>query len=97
MKRLNLLLLFLVSGPIFLVSCQTTPGSQSVTVSDNQPPKNCREIGPVIGTSGSRHDAREKSLEDLRYEASLKMANYVKVEAISAHGGSARGVAYRCE
>ncbi len=82
---------------LFLAACQTTPGSQSVTVSDNDPPKNCREIGAVIGTSSSRQDAREKSLEDLRYEASLKMANYVKVMAISAHGGSARGIAYRCD
>lgn len=89
--------LAIVLGMIFTVSCATRPGEQKVTVSDQDPPTNCREIGPVIGTSHSREGSREKALEDLRYEASLKMANYVKVQAISAHGGAARGLAYRCD
>lgn len=78
-----------------LASCQSTPGG-NVRLSNDRPRGDCEEVGQVIGTSGTRKNAREKAMDDLRHEASLKTANYVRILAISAHGSSVRGIAYRC-
>lgn len=79
-----------------LLGCQSTPGG-NVTLSEEAPGKDCQEIGQVIGTSNSRHDSREKAMADLRHEASMISGNYVKVLAVSAHGATVRGMAYRCD
>ena len=40
---------------------------------------------------------KEKAMEDLRHEAANRQGNYVRVLAVSAHGGAVRGIAYRCK
>ena len=67
-----------------------------MTVSKRYPPAQCQEVGQVIGNSYSREDSYNKATEDLRYEASLKSADFVRILAISAHGAVIRGMAYRC-
>lgn len=90
MRYISILLFLLMSA------CQSTPGG-NVTLSEEAPGEDCKEIGQVIGTSNSHKDSREKAMADLRHEASLISGNYVKVVAVSAHGASVRGIAYRCE
>lgn len=86
--------IFCLSTVLFL-GCQSTPGG-AVTVSHAYPQGNCEEVGQVIGTSGSLTNAREKAMNDLKHEAALRSANYVRLLAVSAHGAATRGIAYRC-
>lgn len=89
MNKLIYIALFLLAG------CQSSPHG-NVQMSEERPTGDCREVGQVIGTSGSRQNAKQKAMEDLRKEASMKTANYVRIVAISAHGAAVRGIAYRC-
>ena len=73
------------------------PDGSSVRVSREVPRGDCRQIQQVIGTSPTAKDAYNKALADLKKEAGLITANYVKIVAISAHGSAIRGIAYRCQ
>ena len=83
---------------IFLLraGCQTTPNGY-VTTGSTYPEGECEELGQIIGTSGTRENAKEKAMADLRHEAANLSGNYVRVVAVSAYGAAVRGVAYRCK
>lgn len=85
-----------IAAFLALSACQSTPNG-NVTIGNDRPSGNCEEVGQVIGTSGSHKNARENAMADLRHEAALKSANYVRLLAVSAHGAAARGIAYRCQ
>jgi hypothetical protein len=87
--------LFLSLFFIVLASCQINP-SGSVVLSNDSPPGQCVTVGQVIGNASSRNHAKEEALEDLKMEARMISANYVKVLAVTAHGSAARGIAYQC-
>lgn len=87
---------YLLLTCLFLSGCATT-GPGSVSVGNSHPSGDCEEIGQVIGTSNSTKNSHAKAMEDLKYEASLKSGNYVRVLATSAHGAAIRGIAYRCD
>lgn len=91
MKRTVFFAIFLL-----LASCQTKP-SGHVTTGPTYPKGDCEELGQVIGTSGTRKDAKENAMADLRHEAANLGGNYVRVVAVSAYGAAARGIAYRCQ
>ena len=89
MKNALLLLTFLI------LSCQSKPHGE-VRLGYDYPQGNCREVGQVMGSSGSMKDARKKALEDLKFNTAALSGNYVRVLAISAYNQAVRGVAYRC-
>lgn len=97
MKIFILLLLGLGVGPL---GCRTgdpvAPSGHSVRVSHNRPHGDCRQLGPVVGTSPTSGGAYEQALMDLRQEAARKTANMVQILGVSAHGTAIRGTAYRC-
>ena len=79
----------------FISGCQTAP-AHNVHVGSSYPAGNCREVGQVIGNAATRENARSQALNDLRYNAAQRDANYVRVVAETAYGTAIRGIAYRC-
>jgi hypothetical protein len=73
-----------------------TPDENALTVSKDNPPAKCVEIGPVMGTTQTVGQGSEVALQDLKREASKRSANYLKVGSYSGYGGSVNGTAYRC-
>lgn len=93
----NKLLLAVLTVLITSCSSQSVlPEKEDVKVSRNQPAKNCREIGKVLGNAISTKSTREDVLGDLKQEAANKGANYVVVLEYSDNGTSATGMAYQC-
>ena len=90
LKKALILTLFFLGG------CQSGPVG-NVVVHGSFPRGNCRQLGQVIGHSGQRENARARSIEDLKYQASMIGGNYVQLMAVTAHGGAARGIAFRCQ
>ena len=82
---------------LFILAACAGRSHSHVQVSPQYPSGNCREVGQVIGNANSRqNNAREQALDDLRYQAAQRQADYVRLIAVTAHGAAARGVAYRC-
>jgi hypothetical protein len=72
------------------------PKSDEVKVSRDAAGEDCKEIGPINGTTSSANGTREQALEDLKKDAAAKGANYVMIKQYSAYGTSVVGVAYDC-
>ena len=91
--------LALAWGVLTLSACSheaMTPDTSALTVSKDNPPAKCAEIGPVTGTTQGIGEGSEAALSDLKKEASKRSANYLKVGTYSGYGGSVNGTAYRC-
>lgn len=72
------------------------PDAKEVKVSRDAADNECKEIGPISGTTSSTKGTQEQALADLKQEAANKGANYVMVKQYSAYGTSVVGVAYEC-
>lgn len=74
------------------------PDPEEVRISREAPSskKNCKEIGPISGTTQSTEATQEDALNDLKQEAANKGANYVVVKEYSSYGTAVTGVAYDC-
>lgn len=103
MKPLNLnyfyLSALLLSASLLLNGCShesLTPDKKDVKVSKEDPPKDCKEVGRVQGSTSSRKGTYDEALQDMIREASEKSANYLRVDAYSSYGGSVTGTAFRC-
>lgn len=80
---------------LLLGQCQSAP-YEHVQVGEVFPPGHCQEVGQVIGNATTRDGAYEQSMQDLRFNAAQREADYVRIVAVSAYGTAARGIAYRC-
>jgi uncharacterized protein YbjQ (UPF0145 family) len=72
------------------------PEVKEVKVGREAAGDDCREIGPINGTTSSVKATREQALADLKQEAANKGANYVMIKQYSAYGTSVVGIAYEC-
>ncbi len=72
------------------------PDVKEVKVSRDNPDKDCKEMGPITGTTMTAKGTQEDALNDLKKEAANKGANYVVVKQYSSHGTSVTGMAYEC-
>ncbi len=104
--------LFLASLALFLLaatgcgSAQLTPAGRLVQLSKGDPPKSCKEIGPVNSAVGdgtfmrrANHplDRLEEAKNLARNNAAKLGANYVRWDAATSDGMDVSGTAYRCE
>lgn len=90
-----------VIAVLTLGSCASTqqtnvPDAELVTLSREEPDPDCKDLGPVTGSSLSVKGTHEDSLQDLKKDAARRGANYVQLLGHSATGSSASGVAYIC-
>lgn len=72
------------------------PDTKELKVSREEPDKDCKELGPVMGRLLTAKGTAEQALEDLKKEAANKGANYVMVKQYSDNQTSVTGVAYEC-
>jgi hypothetical protein len=72
------------------------PDVKEVKVGREAAGDDCKELGPINGTTSSAKGTREQALEDLKREAANKGANYVMIKQYSAYGTSVVGVGYEC-
>jgi hypothetical protein len=95
MRNLSLFLLL-----AFVVSCahhrSVLPDVKEVKVGREPAGDDCKELGPINGTTSSAQGTREQALEDLKREAANKGANYVMIKQYSAYGTSVVGIGYEC-
>lgn len=89
-------LLFVGLGLSACKSRSVLPDTREVKVSRDTAGSDCREIGPINGTTASVKGTPEQALEDLKKEAANKGANYVRIKQYSAYGTSVVGIAYEC-
>ena len=79
--------------------CSSTPvipEGKNVTVSRDEAKKSCQELGRVTGRTISAKPNLEAALEDMKKEAALKGANYIKMETASGMQSAMAGIAYYC-
>ncbi|MBX3020960.1 MAG: DUF4156 domain-containing protein [Bdellovibrionales bacterium] len=99
MSRSTLVLSAILMAAIFTTGCRSRsvlPDVKEVKVSRDTAPDDCKEIGPINGTTTSAKGTQEQALADLKQEAANKGANYVMIKQYSAYGTSVVGVAYEC-
>jgi hypothetical protein len=72
------------------------PDVKEVKVGREAAGDDCKELGPINGTTSSTKGTREQALEDMKHEAANKGANYVMIKQYSAYGTSVVGIAYEC-
>lgn len=98
MSTKNFLMIFILSVG-GLISCShesLTPDVKDVKVSKDNPPKDCKEIGRVTGSTHTNKGTSDEALQDMVREASKRSANYLRIDEYSSYGGSVTGTAYRC-
>ena len=92
-------LLLLASALLVFAGCKSRSvlsDAESVKVSRDAAGKDCKELGTIMGRTGSAKGTQEEALADLKQEAANKGANYVMVREYSSYGTSVTGVAYEC-
>ncbi len=72
------------------------PEGKNVTVSRDEAKKTCQELGRVTGRTISAKANLEAAIEDMKTEAALKGANYVRMETASGMQSAVAGTAYFC-
>lgn len=72
------------------------PDVKEVKVGREAAGDDCKELGPINGTTSTAQGTREQALADLKREAANKGANYVMIKQYSAYGTSVVGVGYEC-
>ena len=101
MNRSSLLnSIFVIAAGAIAISCASdppAPDGSRVRVSHEVPHGDCKQLGQVVGSSPTSSGAYEQALADLKAEAARKVANTVRIVAISPHGTAIRGMAYRCD
>lgn len=83
---------------VFL-GCSSTPvipEGKNVTVSRDEAKIACQELGRVTGRTISTKPNLEAAVEDMKKEAALKGANYVRMETASGLQSAVAGTAYFC-
>ncbi len=82
-----------------MVSCSShpiRPEASNVKVSREEPGSKCESLGRVTGTVLSQKPNVDLAIADLKKEAALKGANYVKIESASGYETAIAGIAYFC-
>ncbi len=91
-----LFVLFAVAAISACASRSVLPDVKEVKVSRDNPGKDCKEMGPISGTTMTAKGTQEEALADLKKEAAHKGANYVVVKQYSSYGTTVTGTAYEC-
>jgi hypothetical protein len=82
------------------LSCSSTPvipEGKNVTVSRDEAKKSCQELGRVTGRTITAKPNLEAAVEDMKKEAALKGANYIRMETASGLQSAVAGTAYFCQ
>lgn len=93
---LSLLVLLSMGGLSACSSVPVLPEDIKVKASREPADEDCKEMGPVKGSTLTSQGSSQEALEDMKKDAALKGANYVVVGSYSAAGTSVSGVAYQC-
>jgi hypothetical protein len=72
------------------------PEAKNVKIARENPSRDCREIGRVVGQVRTTSGSIEQAIDDMKLDAARKGANYVRMESTGAMGTSASGTAYQC-
>lgn len=72
------------------------PEPKEVRVSRDEPSEDCKDLGVISGVTSSAKGTSEQAMEDLKREAAIKGANYVRIKQFSAYGTGVTGIAYEC-
>ena len=72
------------------------PEGKNVTVSRDEAKKSCQDLGRVTGRTISVKPNLAAALEDMKKDAALKGANYVRMETASGMESAVAGTAYFC-
>jgi hypothetical protein len=72
------------------------PEPKEVRVSRDEPGEDCKDLGVISGMTSSAKGTPEQAMEDLKKEAAIKGANYVRIKQFSAYGTGVTGIAYDC-
>ena len=84
---------------LILPSCASRsikPDEKEIKLSREAADEDCKELGPVSGTTMSKTGTTEQAIEDLKKDAANKGANYVIVKEYSGYRTTVTGVAYDC-
>lgn len=72
------------------------PEGKNIKVSREEADKSCQDLGRVTGRTISTKPNLQAALEDMKKDAALKGANYVKMETASGMESAVAGTAYFC-
>lgn len=84
---------------LFMISCSTTPivpRAENMTISRENPPEICKNLGRVQGRTIGTVPNLEGAIEDMKKDAAFKGANYVVMETASGYETAVAGTAYYC-
>lgn len=90
---------FLLATLFVLASCSTTPivpRGDSITISRDNPPEICKNLGRVQGRTVGSSPNLEAAVEDMKKDAAFKGANYVVIETASGYETAVAGTAFYC-
>lgn len=100
MKLLKpILLVSAIASMCFLSGCSShpiIPKGENVKVSRDEAAKDCKDLGRVVGRTITAKANLEAALEDMKKDAALKGANFVKMETASGLESAVAGQAYFC-
>lgn len=89
----------LIASSLLLASCSTTPivpRGDSITISRENPPEICKNLGRVQGRTVGTAPNLEAAVEDMKKDAAFKGANYVVMETASGYETAVAGTAFYC-
>ncbi|MBN8537310.1 MAG: DUF4156 domain-containing protein [Deltaproteobacteria bacterium] len=104
MRKKNLVIsklfyLLLIQLNLILSACSTqpiVPSADKITISRENPPQECKNLGRVQGRTISASPNLEAAIEDMKKEVAFKGANYVVMETASGYETAVSGTAYYC-
>lgn len=82
-----------------LISCSTTsivPNADKLTISRENPPEICKNLGRVQGRTIGTSPNLEAAIEDMKKDAAFKGSNYIVMETASGYETAVSGTAYYC-
>lgn len=82
-----------------LISCSTkpiVPNADKLTISRDNPPEICKNLGRVQGRTIGTSPNLEAAIEDMKKDAAFKGSNYVVMETASGYETAVSGTAYYC-
>jgi hypothetical protein len=72
------------------------PEGRNVIVAREEAKDSCKDLGRVTGRTLSAKANLEEAIEDMKKEAALKGANYIRMETASGIQSAVAGTAYFC-
>lgn len=99
MKKLTLPVLVTALFANSLIGCSTRsakPEDKSIKLVREEPSKKCRNMGKIMGRTGTIKGGPEEALVELQREAANKGATHVMVEQYSDNQTTVTGIAYEC-